>query len=74
MLWTRSFWKGAAERATKTAAQVLVAYFTVGTTGILDVDWVTALSVSGAAAVASLLTSLGNADFVAGRQADSTLG
>lgn len=68
MLWTLAFWKGAAERAVKTFAQTLAAYFVIGTTGLLDVDWLTALSVAGAAAVASLLTSVGNADFVAGTQ------
>jgi hypothetical protein len=66
MLWTSAFWKGLAERALKTWAQALAAYFIVGTTGLLDLDWVTALSVSGAAALASALTSIGNADFVAG--------
>ena len=66
MLWTVAFWKGAAERGVKTFAQTLAAYFVIGTTGLLDLDWGTALSVSGAAALASLLTSIGNADFVAG--------
>lgn len=66
MIWTLAFWKGLAERAIKTGAQTLAAYFVIGTTSLLDLDWVTALSVSGAAMVASALTSLGNADFVAG--------
>ena len=66
MLWTTAFWKGAAERGIKTLAQTLVGYIVVGTTGLLDLDWPTALSVSAAAALASLLTSIGNADFVAG--------
>lgn len=66
MIWTTAFWKGASERAIKTFAQTLAAYFVIGTTGLLDVDWVTALSVSGAATLASVLTSIGNADFTAG--------
>jgi hypothetical protein len=66
MLWTSAFWKGASERAVKTFAQTLAAVFVVGTTGLLDVDWQASLSVAGAAALASLLTSIGNADFVAG--------
>ena len=66
MIWTTAFWKGASERAIKTFAQTLAAYFVIGTTGLLDVEWVTALSVSGAAALASVLTSIGNADFTAG--------
>ena len=66
MLWTTAFWKGAGERLVKTFAQVLVGYIVVGTTGLFDVDWQPALSVAGAAALASLLTSIGNADFTAG--------
>ena len=66
MIWTLAFWRGAAERAVKTFAQTLVGYFVVGTTGLLDLDWVTALSVASAAALASVLTSIGNADFTAG--------
>jgi hypothetical protein len=66
MLFTLAFFKGAAERAVKTGAQTLAGYFIIGTTGVLDFDWPAALSVTAAAAVASLLTSIGNADFVAG--------
>jgi hypothetical protein len=66
MLWSLAFWKGAAERAVKTFAQAAVAFIAVGTTGILDLDYGTVASVAGAAALASLLTSIGNADFVAG--------
>lgn len=66
MLWTTEFWKGAAERGIKTFAQTFVGFIVVGTTGLLDLDYVASLSVAGAAALASLLTSIGNADFVAG--------
>lgn len=66
MIWTLAFWKGASERAIKTGAQTLAAYFVIGTTGVLDFAWLPALSITGAAIVASLLTSIGNADFVAG--------
>ena len=66
MLWTISFWKGAAERAIKTVAQTLAAVFVIGTTNLLTVDWKTNLAIAGAAGIASLLTSIGNADFVAG--------
>lgn len=66
MLWTTAFWRGAAERLIKTFAQVVAAVIVVGETGLLDVDWKTTLSVAGAAALASLLTSIGSADFVAG--------
>lgn len=70
MIWTTLFWRGAAERFVKTVAQTLVGYVVVGTTGLLDVDWLTAASVAGAAGLASLLTSIGNADFVAGIDPD----
>lgn len=66
MLWTKAFWKGAGERGIKTGAQTLAAYFVIGTTGVLDFEWLPALSITAAAVVASLLTSIGNADFVAG--------
>jgi hypothetical protein len=66
MIWTRNFWRGAAERGIKTFAQTAVGFFVIGTTGLLELDFVSLVSVSGAAAVASVLTSIGNADFVAG--------
>ena len=68
MLWTKQFWLGAAERAIKTIAQSLVAVLGVAGTGLLTVDWVAALSVAGAAGLASLLTSIGSAEHVAGPQ------
>ena len=57
-MWTAQFWKDATERAVRTAAQVLLSFFVVGQTGILDVDWQQALSVTAVAAIASVLTSL----------------
>lgn len=66
MIWTAAFWRGAAERAIKTLAQTIAAVIVVGETGLLDVDWRTTLSVAGAAALASLLTSLGSISFVSG--------
>lgn len=68
MLWTANFWRGAAERGIKTFAQTAVGFFVVGTTGLLELNWVSLVSVSGAAALASVLTSIGNADFVAGKE------
>lgn len=64
---TKAFWKGAAERALKTFAQALVAVIGVGAVGLLDVDWLGALSAATLATVISLLTSIGNADFTAGQ-------
>ena len=69
MLFTLAFWQGAGERGLKTFAQSLVAIIGVGTLGLLDVDWPAALSVAALAAVVSLLTSVGNADFTSGVEA-----
>src|SRR5690606_41334955 len=71
MIWTKAFWQGAAERAIKTFFQTLVAVCVAGTVGVEfpglgAIDWVDAASVAGLAAVLSLATSLGNADFTAG--------
>lgn len=57
-MWTATFWKTTAERAIRTEAQVLLGFFVVGQTGVLDVDWLQALSVSGIATIASVLTSI----------------
>ena len=54
----KKFWLAALERATKTAAQSAVAMITAGATGLLDVDWLQVASVSGLAAVVSVLTSI----------------
>ena len=54
----KKFWLAALERAVKTFAQAAVAIITAGDTGLLDVDWVQVASVSGLAAVVSVLTSV----------------
>ena len=66
MIWSSAFWRGATERALKTFAQALVAVIGVGAVGLLDVDWIGALSAALLATVVSVLTSIGNADFTAG--------
>lgn len=59
VLATRLFWFDAAERAIKTVAQTMVALLTAsGVLGILDVEWIGVLSVSGLAGVVSILTSI----------------
>ena len=50
--------KDAVERAIRTAAQVLLGFLVVGETGLLDVDWQQALSVTAVAAIASILMSI----------------
>lgn len=71
---TREFWQGAAERAIKTFAQALLGVIMGGASGLLDVDWVAALSVAGLATVGSLLTSVATPDFTAGAPADEYQG
>lgn len=72
-MFSKDFWKGAAERGIKTIAQTALAYFVIGTTGILDVDWVAIGSVSAAAGLASLLTSIANPSFVAGKNSNTVV-
>lgn len=70
-----NFWKGALERAVKSFFQTFVAVVTAAmgaealgvSAGLLDVSWLDALSIAGLTTVLSLATSLGNADFTAGR-------
>jgi hypothetical protein len=54
----RDFWEYAGERAYKTFAQASLAAIGTGATGLIEVDWLTVLSVSGLATVLSILTSI----------------
>lgn len=53
----RDFWEYAGERAYKTFAQASLAAIGTGASGLIEVDWLTVLSVSGLATVLSILTS-----------------
>lgn len=53
----KTWWKAAGVRAIKTFCQTAVSMLTVGQ-AFIDIDWVNVLSVSGVAAVISLLTSI----------------
>ena len=75
MIWSAAFWRGCAERAVKTWMQTFVAVvaMTAGTemipaVGVEGVPWVGVLSVSSLAALLSVATSIGNADFTAGAE------
>lgn len=72
MIWTTSFWKGLGERALKTFCMSLAGVFGTGAVGLLEVDWVGALSVASMATLLSVLTAIGNSDFTSGASSDVT--
>ena len=57
-MFTVVFLRDATERAVKTAAQTLLAYFGAGAFDVLAADWVGGLSLAAGGAVLSVLTSL----------------
>jgi hypothetical protein len=57
-VFTRLFWRDAAERAVKTFAQAVLATFGAGALDVLHADWGNALALGGGAAALSVLTSL----------------
>lgn len=57
-MWTKAFWLDTIERSIKTAAQVAAPL--IGATVIWDVDWRLALGITLAAALNSVLTSVGS--------------
>ena len=62
VLTTKTFWADTAERAIKTFAQVAGATIIAsGVLGLLDLNYVQILSISGLGALLSVLTSIGSA-------------
>lgn len=57
-MFTLTFWNYAGERALKTFAQTALAYLGTGTVGLFELDWTGLLSISGGAALLSILTSI----------------
>lgn len=75
MLWTKNFWKGTAERAIKTFFQVFGAAISINAgaelipaLGVHEVDWKMIVSLATVSAILSVATSIGNADFTAGKE------
>lgn len=55
-MWNKLFWMATLDRVLRTFAQALGAILIAGGTGVLEADWVSALSTAGMAAVGALLT------------------
>ncbi len=68
---TKKFWWDTFERACKTFAQTAAGFLTGNGLGVLDVNWKQIISVSGLAAVASLLTSVASSQV--GDETDASL-
>jgi hypothetical protein len=57
-MFTLTFWNYAGERAIKTLAQAALAFLGTGSSGLFTIDWTALVSVSGGAALLSILTSV----------------
>lgn len=68
----RGFAADVGERAIKTAAQTLLAYFGAGALDVLHADWSAGLSLAAGASVLSLLTSLASLPYGKGGTASLT--
>ncbi|MDR0848069.1 MAG: holin [Propionibacteriaceae bacterium] len=65
-MWTKQFWKALAERAIKTACEAAVALLTANATGLLDIDWISLLSVVAMATLVSVLTTIASGTVTGG--------
>lgn len=59
-IWTTAFWKAAAERAVKSAAQGAILAIGANKFDALQLDWATVGGFAGGALLLSLLTSIGS--------------
>lgn len=57
-MWTRTFWRQAAERAAKSAAQALLGMWALDEFNVLHAHWDTGFGIAAGAAVLSILTSI----------------
>lgn len=63
-MWSKQFWKDAAERGVKTAAQTLILlWVSDGALDLFQVNWQEATGVALGSVALSLLTSIGSASF-----------
>lgn len=64
-MWTLAFWKQAADRAIKSAAQAVILAWGLGDqiANLFTLDWKSALGAAGGGALLSVLTSLISAPF-----------
>ena len=60
-MFGRFFWQATAERAVKSFSQSLLGLLSAGSVGLLDVDWVTALSTAAMVTLLSVLSSVASA-------------
>lgn len=69
LLLTVGFWKDAAERAVKTAAQAVLVLWGGELVSAWDISWSTTVGVAVGGAVVSLLTSIASVPFGDGQSA-----
>lgn len=62
MIWTKTFWMDATERAIKTLAQVILALGAAGALNAFQVDWVTVIGIGIGAALLSYASSIVSAE------------
>ena len=60
-MFSSAFWRATVERAVKSFAQSLVAILGAAQVGLLDANWLSALSIAGMALLLSVLSSIGSA-------------
>lgn len=74
-MFTKNFWQDTVERAIRTAAQALLALWATDVSGVLEVDWTQAFSVTAFAVIMSVLMSIaatnrGNVDTASLRKSE----
>ncbi|MDR0436358.1 MAG: holin [Propionibacteriaceae bacterium] len=65
-MFTKAFWLAEIDRLTKVFASAMLGVIGVNGIGLLDADWLGALSVAGMAVTVSLLSDIGSAGITGG--------